>query len=30
MSPMKYDEFSSCREMMYEISKKILLEKIIY
>lgn len=30
MSPMKYEEYCSYREMMYEISKKVLLEKIIY
>ena len=30
MVPIKYEEFTNFKEIMYEISKKILLEKIIY
>jgi len=28
MVPMTYDEFSSYGEMIYEISKRVLLEKV--
>jgi hypothetical protein len=30
MVPLQYDDFHSYGEMIYEISKRILLEKVIY
>lgn len=30
MTPLLYENFSSSGEMLYEISKRLLLEKVIY
>lgn len=30
MEPLSYEEFQSYGEMIYEISKRVLLEKVIY